>query len=303
MIVYVDVLIVTNFIVNYLLILVSGRLCGTRLSRWRIVLAALVGALSALAIFLPALPGWCNVALKLLLTLLIAAIAGGYSNGRGFIKRVAMLLAASFVFAGLMLFVTLLSGGKAGFYANGACYFHISAVELLAFSSAAYAVLLVYQKLFKRGMAGEQEYSVEVAAQGHVLRLTGVMDSQNNLLDFFSGTPVVVGPRVLLEDILPPGVRAAMDSSLADAASMRGVRLIPCGTVSGQDILPAFRPDRMTLRGGGTEIEVEDVYIAVSARMSGAAAHRLILNPALTGRKKQILSKGGVFKSDGESNG
>ena len=56
LIIYVDVLIVLNFIVNYLLLAVSTRLSGGKASRLRLALAALIGAFFSLTIFLPPLP-------------------------------------------------------------------------------------------------------------------------------------------------------------------------------------------------------------------------------------------------------
>lgn len=63
--VYVDILLAVNFFVNLLLLSLVGGRC--RCSRGRLVLAACVGALSSLHIFLPPLPVWAGTALGVLL--------------------------------------------------------------------------------------------------------------------------------------------------------------------------------------------------------------------------------------------
>lgn len=283
MIVYVDVLIALNFVVNYLLLAVSARMCGERAPTGRVLLAAAVGGVSSLVIFLPELPGLVNVALKILLCALTAAISGGFRTPRGYLKRLFMLLAASFVLAGLMLLVTLLPGGESAFYYNGVCYFHVSALLVLGCAAAAWCLITLFERLFKKSVVGAGRYQVEITAAGKSKRLTGVMDSQNNLIDLFTGTPVVLGGMGALFDIAPSGVLAAAAKILTDETpDTPGVRLILCDTVSGGGLLPIFRPQYMALIGpDGVRREIGDVYIALAPRYGGGDT--LLLNPVLTG--------------------
>lgn len=295
MIIYVDVLIVLNFIVNYLLLAVSARLSGGGASRLRLALAALMGAAFSLTIFLPPMPQAANAAVKLGLSAALAAVAGGYRDIRSYGKRLFMLLVSSFVLAGFLLFVTLLGGGKSGIFYNGICYFPISGIKLLMGAAAAYAGMSLWQRFFRRGMAVQKSYRVLLSAGGKTVELLGEMDTQNHLIDLFSGTPVAVGPRVLLEPVLPQGMRSILAGELDTLAGMSGIRMIPCRTVAGEELLPAFRPDRMILESGSEKIEVEDVYIAVAIRLDNAGTQKLLLNPALTGRKTQnLMIKGGA---------
>lgn len=289
MIVYVDVLVVLNFIVNYLLLAVSVRLGGGDCSRLRLALAALIGAGASLAIFLPPLPPAANVALKSGLSALLAAIAGGYRDGRGYLRQLFLLLFSSFILAGLLLCVTLFSTGSGGIYDNGAIYFPISSLQLLLGAAAAYLAMALYKRFGRRGMAAQEQYLVSLSVGGRTVELIGEMDSQNRLIDFFSGTPVVVGPRTLLEPILPQGMRRALQEDYSAGRWMAGIRMIPCQTVAGEELLPAFRPDRMVLESGQETIEVEDVYIAVASQLDKAGGKKLLLNPALVGRKSKSL--------------
>ena len=290
MIVYVDVLITIKFIVDNLLLLVSGRLCGVRLNRLRIAIAALAGGISSLILFLPPLTPWINITLTLLISAALTAVAGGYHSIRSYAVRLFWLLTVSFLFAGLMLFLILISGGRVGFYQNGICYFRISALQMLAGSTAAYIVILFVQKIGKRGLVSAQEYRVQITVEGKTGERYGVMDSQNRLIDLFTGTPVVIASPGLLGDLLPATVEHALHAPMEGSP---GVRMIVCTTVAGQELLPAFRPERMLLSSSGRNLLVEDVFIAVTAQPIDA----LILNPALTGRDLplQKLQEGGAL--------
>lgn len=284
MIVYVDVLITLNFVVDYLLLVLSARMCGGRVRRVRTLLAAAIGGVSSLIIFLPPQSGAENVLIKLALSLLLAAVAGGYETAAGYIKRAFTLLVASFLFAGFMLFITLLSGGETSFFYNGVCYFHISALSLLCCSVAAYAAITLYRRIFKKSMVGRESYTVLLRVGEKTERLPGVTDSQNNLVDVFTGTPVVVGSEALLSHIAPDAVKAALAALAAgvgDECFLSGVRLIPCSTVAGEGMLAGFRPDEFILVSpDGARRAVGDVYVAIAPNGDGK---ELLLNPALTG--------------------
>lgn len=294
MIVYVDVLIALNFIVNYLLLLISARFCGGILPRGRITIAALIGAFFSLTIFLPHMDAGINIILKIVMTVVLSAAAGSYSNRRGFLKRTFMLLAVSFLFSGFMLFITLFSTSKNGFYYNGIFYYNISAWKLLAYSIIAYIICSIYQKLFKKGLIKEKDYQVLLSINDKSLLVPGIMDSQNHLTDLFSGTPVVIGSPSLLKGIMPFSSTMIVHQSFDELSKLQGVRLIPCSTVAGQDVLPAFRPDRMVLLAENESTEITDVYIAVSSQLHGDAGGKLILNPALSGRAVQITNESGA---------
>ena len=300
MIVYVDVLIVLNFIVNYLLLIVSLRLCGAGAPRLRVVLAALLGAFSSLVIFLPPFLTGIRILFKGALTLLLSAVSGGYHDIRSFVKRTGMLLLCSFFFSGLMLFVLLLSGSRIGFYQNGVCYFHISAFTLLACSVAAYLLLLLYQKWFKKELLPQTRYRVYLQTEEGELEIEGVVDSQNLLTDLFTGTPVAVGSKKALWRILPGEIRRYFSGPLEQMPAGRGLRLIPCDTAAGRDVLPAFRPRRMTLRSREGSWEIQDVYIAVAEALDGTVTDQLLLNPALIGREMQQFCEGGAGRNVGD---
>lgn len=80
MIVYVDVLIVVNFIVNYFLLLGASSASGRSINRIRIIFSAIFGALSSLIIFFPMLGVFENTLYKLATALIMIRIAYEYIN-------------------------------------------------------------------------------------------------------------------------------------------------------------------------------------------------------------------------------
>ena len=76
-VIYLDSLFGLNLLIDYCLVLVSARVCGVVLRRWRYALAALIGALYAALMVLPGFGWLANGMMKLALGAAMALIAFG----------------------------------------------------------------------------------------------------------------------------------------------------------------------------------------------------------------------------------
>lgn len=151
--VYVDVLLVMNYIINMLLIVCMGKLSGREPKRRRIVAAALFGAATSLTIFLPFMGVFLSILMKLVISAAIVLIAFSYINLRIFFKQLFLFFAVSFSFAGVMLGIWLAFSPKGMTYYNGVVYFDISSFLLIITTAVAYALLAIASRLTRGGQA------------------------------------------------------------------------------------------------------------------------------------------------------
>ena len=77
-VIYLDSLFGLNLLIDYCLVLVSARVCGVVLRRWRYALAALIGALYAALMVLPGFGWLANGMMKLALGAAMALICHGF---------------------------------------------------------------------------------------------------------------------------------------------------------------------------------------------------------------------------------
>ena len=112
------------------------------------------------------------------------------------------------------------------------------------------------------------DVKIEVAKQSVTLR--GFVDSGNLLRDPAGGRVVICIGEKSAKKLLSSNLFAVMASGgtdvsrLRDPADIRRLRLIPAGTATGQDVLPAFRPDKVTLTPDGEKSREVDAVIAVT---------------------------------------
>ena len=180
--VYLDLVVLLNFAVNYGLLRATARLTGARLVPWRLGAGAAVGALYAGACVLPGLGFLAgNLWRVVFLGLMVAAAFG---LGRQQLRQGMLFLGLSLALGGLALCLRLQS-----FWS-------------LVLGAGTLALLC---RLFLRGgmcHAG-QLVPVSIALGSKRVQLTALRDSGNTLSDPFSGQRVLVAQYDTAERLLP----------------------------------------------------------------------------------------------------
>jgi len=285
-VVYVDVLFTLNLFINYLLLLSGACLLREKAKRWRLLLGAALGAVYSLVIFLPELPNILSILLKAVFCATIVLAAYPVHGLRHFCKLAACFLAASFLFAGLMMGIWLLFRPKGMVYQNGAVYFDISVAVLIFTAIICYGLTILFSRLFRHHAPENRVYDLQIELNGKILRTRALLDTGNSLSDCFSDTPVILLEYAHAKALLPPELKdffRRRPSALhaPPGASSLGFRLIPYHTVGGTGLLPAFRPERVLIFGTQGQIETKDALVAVVNERLAAGEYGALLNERL----------------------
>ena len=131
MIVYADVLILVNFVVNYFILRLTAKLDKTHYLRYRIILGSFMGGMFSLYIFLPKQHPVLEVIFRIVTASVITLIAFGFKNTRAFLRRVFIMLITTFVYAGIVMGIWLLFRTNKIVINNSVVYFDISAIQLI----------------------------------------------------------------------------------------------------------------------------------------------------------------------------
>ncbi len=260
-VIYLDRLFFFNLLTDYLLCLVSARVCGLTLRRRRYALAAALGALYAVLSVLPGLAFLRTPPGILAAAALLAAVAFG-AERRPF-RCGGVFLAVSAAFGGAVWAVSLAGGARPGAAVSGR-------VLLLAFALCYAAVSLLFAR--RAQLPDRARAEVVLREKGRESRFMALRDSGNALCDPLTGRPVMLVSPHALAPVLPEA--AALFSgqdpvqALREAAQLPGLarrfRLIPYASVGARGLLPAFRPERLTVDG-----RVEELLVAVTPSAAG----------------------------------
>lgn len=193
--VYLDSFLLINFILNYLLLLASGKLAGESIRKWRYLLAALFGAVYAACGFFPALRFSVHPLYKVSVALLMMLIAFGRS--RNLLRISVIFLAISCAFSGAIVAIEFLKGTS--YMKDGIVYSSLDIKGLLMSAVFCYGVLALFFRRAAVHHMGERELiQICFEYKKRAVELTALQDSGNTLQDPVSGQqiPVVEGERL-----------------------------------------------------------------------------------------------------------
>ena len=120
---------------------------------------------------------------------------------------------------------------------------------------------------------------------GRALQVEAFVDTANHLCDPLGGRPVVIIDRTVAKELLPAVLLEAAERGMAGLALLpptlaRRVRMIPATTVTGRGVLLAIAPDKAFLDAGDGAHAVE-LLLSPAALGNAAQGHQALLPPAL----------------------
>ena len=227
MVVYLDLVLLVNFLVDFLLLLAAERLCRFPIKLGKLLLAAGIGTIYAGLCFLPGFRIFGSGVGRFLVLGLMSVTAFGWNKS-------ALRRGAVFTFLSMAL------GGIALGLGNGG---------VAALLAAAGGVCVMCFLGFRGGVAAKEYVSVRLTYQGITRELVALRDTGNALTDPITGQAVlVVGADVAKQmlGLTPEQLQAPMETLVH--SKIPGLRLIPYRSVgNGNGMLLAVRMDRVEL--------------------------------------------------------
>lgn len=204
---YLDVLMLLNFGVDFFLLIAANKLCGYPQNVTRFVYAALLGGVYGGLCILPGFGMLAGFWGRLLFLLLMSGIAFGFSKS-------AMRPTILFVF------LTMALGGVA--YGFGSRHFFT-----IIFSAVGVAALCFWGF---RGRAGDEYIPVRIRGKEGVLQFLALRDTGNTLTDPISGQQVLVASSSIGQQLL--GItKEDLQDPVSTMEKIPGGRLIPYQSV------------------------------------------------------------------------
>lgn len=281
-VIYADILIVINIIVNYLLLRASATITGSQFKPVRFLLAAGAGGIFSLIIFIENIPVWLNIIIKILFLFAMVLIAYGVKSVKAFVKCCCAFFLANLAFAGIMLGLSVAAAPNAAIYKNGIVYFNINIFTLTVTSVVCYAVLSLTSRLSKSRVPPKSIYPIRITYGSNTVEGQALLDTGNTLCDCFSGKPAIITEKNFIDNLCRG----------TELTEMKSFRLIPFSTIKSGGALPAFLADKAEIMDKGKWIEARDIYIAVAEKKIVSGNYSALLSvPFFDAIENQI--KGG----------
>lgn len=265
--VYGDILFAVNFFMDFLIIRLSGIICG-KASPLRTLAGALLGAIYATAIFFVSIPAVLSFVFQAVIAVAMVAISFGFKTD--FRLKLFSFLSVS-VFCGGAVLIIFLTGGA--FIVNGSVYFSAGIRKLLFSSLGCYYTFKLLGILINK--LADRHYShfhLKITNNGKSVSCVAFCDSGNCLTEPFGGLPVCIVRRNIYNEVC----------GKADK-----IYIIPYKTISGESrIMTGFKPEQTIISDiSGKSYSAECIVGVTDTELKKGT--EAIINPLMLADKKE----------------
>ncbi len=264
MTIYADILFLINFSMDFLSLRLTAKILHIPLRLPRAVLSSSVGALAGTLtiLFIPDKPvfGFLSVIAGVLSSVLMGAIATGWSN---IIRKSAVLWGVGAFIGGIFTLLLELGGSM---NPAGNSYDSLSYGSKHSVSGGVGEIFIVCAvvscalvRLFSSA-SSKKTAELKFTLRGKSYAMTALCDSGNSAADPFTAAPVVIVAARAVPgfDASPAGIGSNSDkipgiggTELSDESVQKPVkvRVIPIKTAAGERVLYGFVPDSLSVDG------------------------------------------------------
>lgn len=275
--VYVDVLLLVNGFVDYLLLSLTAAVYRERPKLGRLILSSFVAASFSLVIFLPLSSFWWEAAIRAVCSTVTVMVCFGFGSFRRFLRLTAAFYASTFLFAGCMLAVVMLANPQNLAVTNGVVYWNVSPLWMIGGSLGCYLLVALLRRLSRRNGGGGETLCLHLTLASHEITLRALVDTGHAVTDPLTGAGVIITDEPHMKMLLGEArFSAFLHDPTEDPLLCGRYRVIPCQTVAGKELLSGLRCDKVTVSGGRETYTVTEPVLAMSEEKLGGDYHALV---------------------------
>ena len=278
--VYVEYVILDNFVVDLLILYLVARALKLHSSKWRVVVGALLGTVFAVVSPLLNVSVSLAVLCKIALALLMVAVLAEFKNAKQYFTSVLLFFSFTFLLGGACLGVlSILTNDVASYVSLN--YEASVPVGLIVFVVWVYVRIIgeFAQYIYKRKEVNSFLFDCEVETKHAKLNMVGFLDSGNHLFDDALGLPVIVVTEKVFFALFPE-----LKTQYLGNQNLYGEHFVPYSTVSGDNskMLVAV-PDSFCMYLSGGEVKHKPLVLVGLAKGKLESCYDCLLHPALLG--------------------
>ena len=201
---YIDLILLENIIMNYIMILATGMICRVNIKHFRLLVASFIGAIYAILVYLFDLKIYTNIGTKILISICMVYIAFNSINIKVLSKQLIIFYLTSFCFGGAAYYllhnvspnlIKSMNGVLTGTYPIKIAILG----GILGFFIINISFKIIKRKLRKKDML----YKFEIFYGGNSVSVKVILDTGNFLVDPITNAPVLIVENTKLSNIIP----------------------------------------------------------------------------------------------------
>ena len=204
MTIYIDVVLIENLIMNYIILLATGMILKIKIKHIRLIIGSLLGAIYTIIGYMGILEIYSSFILKIILSIMIVYIAYYPQSLKKMWKELLFFYLTSFVFGGVAFSLIYIVKPQEIIMKNGLFLGTYPLKTVILGAIVAFVIIITSFKIIKNKISKKDlicEITVEI--ENRKITTKALIDTGNMLKEPITNTPVVVIEHTLLYDVIP----------------------------------------------------------------------------------------------------
>ena len=274
MTIYLDVVLIENLIMNYIILYATGIILKINIKHIRLIIASLLGAIYSIIAYMSVLEIYSSIILKIILSVVIVYISYNPQNVKQLWKHILIFYMTSFVFGGAAFALIYVVKPQEIFMKNGLFLGTYPLKTILLGAIIAFFVIITSFKIVKSKISKKDMFCiVKVKINNKEIETKVMIDTGNLLKEPISNTPVIVLEHTLLYDCIPKEILNNLENILG--GDFNGVseevknqyisklKVIPSSLGKQNGMLMGIKPEYIIIKNEDNEKKINNVIIGI----------------------------------------
>ena len=275
MTIYIDVVLIENLIMNYIIIYATAIVLKNKKTHLRFFLASMLGAIYTIIAYMPILEIYSNIILKILLSIIIVYIAYNPQTVKKMWKDLVIFYLVSFVFGGVAFSLIYIIKPQEVLMRNG-LFLGTYPLKTIALGTiVAFVLIILTVKIIKTKISKKDMFcNIEIKINEQIIKTKAMVDTGNLLKEPITNTPVIVVEHTLLYNCMPKEILNNTENILGGDVEkipkeirekyISKLKFIPFSSLGKQNgMLIGIKPDYVEIENEETSIKKENVIIGI----------------------------------------
>lgn len=275
MTIYVDIIIVENLIMNFIILYATGLILKIKVSFFRLLLASLIGAIYAALQYISNMKILSNIIIKTFLSIIIIWVAFHPQNMKKMCKQLLLFYLTTFTFGGVATYLIYVLKPQNIIIKNGMYVGTYVLKVIFVGAILGTGILLVSFKISKNKISKKDMIcKILIKLNGKEITLNTMVDTGNMLREPITGNPVAVVEKNSLYDVLPKEILNNTESILGGDFGkipedikqeyIPKLKFIPFSSLGKQNgMLIGIKPEKLKVINEEMEEERADAIIGI----------------------------------------
>lgn len=275
MTIYLDVILLENLCMNYIILFATGLIHRVKIKAWRLFVASLIGGIYSILSFAPVLEIYTNFLFKVILSVVMVYISFHPQNVKQLFKELIIFYLVSFAFGGCAFALLYFIKPQDILARNGVLTGTYPIKIALLGGIVGFVIVNIAFKVVKGKLSKKDMFcNVSIFINGKEKQIKAFIDTGNLLKDPISGIPVIVVEVSELEEMIPKEIVENLNEILQgkDTKVLTEIpedyklkfRIIPFSSLGKQNgLLLGFIADKVIINLEETKSELSNIIIGI----------------------------------------